>query len=86
MDAAIALYRLGDREPFRREAETLVATLIDPESNERDRGRAARTLASVARDEYREVLNRALQDPSERVRREVERALNPRGRRGGRRN
>lgn len=73
-----SLKNLGEPGPFRQEVNRLSNDVVNNQ-DERARSQAVRTLSWLARGEAKEVLQQALQDPSERVRREAERAL-----RGGR--
>ncbi len=75
----MAMRTLGDQAPFQQEVQRLsqVATASD---DARARSEAVRTLSWFAREQSEAVFTNALQDPSERVRREAERALR-RGRR-----
>ena len=69
-----ALRALGDEEPFRQEVQRLSQVALSSDDT-RARGRAVQMLSWFAREEARDVFTRALEDPSDRVRREAERAL-----------
>lgn len=69
-----ALRALGDSGPFRQEVGRLSQTALGS-NNESERTNAIRMLGWFAREEAREVFKQALSDPSERVRREADRAL-----------
>jgi HEAT repeat protein len=71
---AIALRRLGNEEPFSQEAQRL-AEQVTASADEGSRLSAVRTLGRHAAANHREVLTRALQDESRRVRTEAQRAL-----------
>jgi HEAT repeat protein len=76
----MAMRALGDEQPYRQEIQRLSGTALSGNNTEARR-QAIRTLSWLARDEAKDVLTRALQDPDESIRREAERAL--RGDRGG---
>ena len=73
-----AMRSLGDQAPFQQEVQRLSQVAMSSD-DVRARTQAVQTLSWFAREESQDVFTRALQDPSERVRREAERAL--RGRR-----
>ena len=77
VNAAVALARLGQPAPFQREAVALIQSATSSK-DDRQRARAVSLLGRVDARQYRNVLSQALQDPSERVRREARRALNVR--------
>jgi HEAT repeat protein len=74
VDLAVALRRLGDPAPFDVEVARLSQIAISS-ADERERRGAVRTLGRFEARELRGVLERALQDPSQGVRREAEEAL-----------
>lgn len=69
-----ALRSLGDEQPYRQEVQRLSDEALSS-SNAGARARAIETLSWFARDQAREIFNRALQDENERVRQQAERAL-----------
>lgn len=69
-----ALRSLGDAEPFRQEVQRLSQVALSGD-DARARAQSVRSLSWFAREEARDVFRQALQDPSEWVRREAERAL-----------
>jgi HEAT repeat protein len=69
-----AMRALGDEAPFRQEVQRLSQVALSSD-DARTRSQAIQTLSWFAREESRDVFTRALQDPSERVRQEAERAL-----------
>jgi len=71
---AITLRRLGDTAPFEAEVSRLSSSALEHESASQRRG-SIRTLAWLARDESKEVFQRALEDSSSQVREEAQRAL-----------
>lgn len=71
---AAALRRLGDGAAFEREAARLVEE-VHRNPDERARRNAVRALGRYAGEEYREVLNLALDDSSRRVRDAAKRAI-----------
>ncbi len=71
---AAALKELGDDELFRRET-TRLARLVSVGENAQIRWEALKTLAEYAGEDYRSVLEEALQDPSAIVRSEAEKVL-----------
>jgi len=77
-----SLAALGDAKPLAEEVNRLAA-VVRNEGNEDARRRAIWTLAWLAPEQSKPVLQQALQDPSERIRQEAARAL--RGEGGGER-
>jgi len=71
---AVALRRLGDGTAFEREAARL-AEEVHRSPDERARRNAVRSLGRHAGEEYREVLNLALDDSSRRVRDAAKQAI-----------
>ena len=74
LEAAVALNRLGDSRAFREQAGRL-AKQAQSASGDRERRQAIRLLAENDPGTHRDLFQRALSDPSERVRREARRAL-----------
>ena len=71
---ALALQKLGDGGPMAAEIQRLSATALG-DANENVRTDAIRTLSRLAGREAESVYKQALEDTSQRVRREAERAL-----------
>jgi HEAT repeat protein len=69
-----ALRALGDEGPFQQEVVRLSQVALSSD-DARAREEAVQTLSRFAREEARDVFTQALQDPSDRVRREAERGL-----------
>lgn len=69
-----ALRALGDEEPFQQEVQRFSGVALSSD-DARARGQAVQMLSRFAREEAQDVFTQALQDPSDRVRREAERAL-----------
>jgi HEAT repeat protein len=75
LDLSLALRRLGNAEAFQREAVRLQEVALDDDADERRRADAVRVLARTDREAHRPLLQRLLEDPNPRVRREAERGL-----------
>jgi len=69
-----AMRSLGDEQPFQQEVQRLSGVALSSD-DVRARSQAVQMLSWFARGESRDVFTQALEDPSERVRREAERAL-----------
>ena len=65
---------LGDESPLQKEVVRL-SEVVKTHADDRVRQQAIRDLAALARDSSQEVFSQALEDPSPRVRKEAERAL-----------
>jgi HEAT repeat protein len=74
-----ALQQLGDSQPLQMEIERLSQAALNA-SADTARSEAVRNLAQLAPGQAEEVLRKALEDPSSRVRREAERAMERRRR------
>ncbi|HEY0715508.1 MAG TPA: HEAT repeat domain-containing protein [Polyangia bacterium] len=72
--AAVALKKLGDPSAFAKEAARL-RSLVEREGPSGERREALALLAEHAPEQSRGLLEQALRDPSERVRREAQRLL-----------
>ncbi|MDX2019432.1 MAG: HEAT repeat domain-containing protein [Deltaproteobacteria bacterium] len=79
LDAALALKRMGDGSAFEKESTRLQSQATSA-SNSDDRRHALRVLAENAPTQARPLLEQALRDPSDRVRRDARRALDELGR------
>jgi len=80
LDAALALKRMGDSSAFAKESTRLMG-LVSTAGNSDDRRHALNVLAENAPPEQaRPLLEQALRDPSDRVRRDARRALDELGR------
>ncbi len=79
LGTALALAKLGDRAAFQKEA-TRLRGLFDHGGSSDEKRDAIRVLAEHAPQESRAVIEKALRDPSDRVRKEAQRALERSGR------
>jgi HEAT repeat protein len=75
LEAAVALKKLGDPSAFQKEAERLRGLVAQAGGTPKERTEALRLLAEHDPQNARAMLDRALRDPSESVRRQAQRAL-----------